>query len=142
MDYSKKIGKLILQMLIIVAVFVMLNLLYTMYYGRNTSGDIAFTPEQISFPDPDGKEVVIPYTEIASIELLESPDYGKPEEGVVVNNIRLGTWHSEQMGDYVAHTAIGIDDCLLIRTSEAAFAVNYENNETTAELLEEIQKYL
>ena len=142
MDTSKRLGKMILQMLTIVVIFAMLSMLYTLYRGRNTAADIAFTPEQISFLDPDGAEIVIPYGEIVSIKLLEAPDYGEATEGKVDNGTRVGAWHSEQLGDYVTHTSTAIENCLFIQTAGGNYAVNYENNTTTAQLLEEIQKYL
>ena len=142
MDASKRIGKMMLQMLTIVLIFAMLSMLYTLYRGHNTGADIAFTPEQISFLDPDGEEIVISYGEIVSIELLETPDYGEPTDGKIDNNTRVGAWRSEQLGDYITHTSTAIENCLFIKTQGASYAVNYENNETTAQLLEEIQKYL
>ena len=142
MEISNKVLKMTLQMLVIVLIFVLINSLYTLYYGKNTSADIAFTGEQISYHDADETEVVIPYGDILSIELLTAPDYGEPTGGAVVNKTRLGAWHSEQLGDYQTHTSTLVEDCLLIKTADTTYAVNYENNETTAQLLEEIQKYL
>lgn len=143
MDASKRIASVMLRTLAVVVILLIVNTLYTIYRGGNASDPmISFTENQISFADASGEEIVIDYSDVVSMELLDSPDYGEPAGGTTENSIRLGTWKSSQLGTYVTHTSTRIENCILIRTSDRTYAINYESEETTALLLDELRKYL
>lgn len=143
MDASKRMFSVILRTLAVVVILLIVNTLYTIYRGGSIRDQmISFTEDQISFFDASGEEIVIDYSDVVSMELLDSPDYGEPSVGTIEKNIRLGTWKSSQLGTYVTCTSTQIRNCILIRTSDGAFAINYESPETTALLLDELRKYL
>ncbi len=143
MDASKRIASVMLRTLAVVVILLIVNTLYTIYRGGNANDPtISFTENQISFSAASGEEIVIDYSDVVSMELLDSPDYGEPVGGTTENNIRLGTWKSSQLGTYVTHTSTRIENCILIRTSDSTYAINYESKETTALLIDELRKYL
>ncbi len=142
MKKSNRILKLVMQMVLIVVVLLIVDALNTLLRGdRSGRGSISFTDSQITFLDASGETVVIPYSDVLSIELLEEPDYGEPVDGRVENDIRIGTWESDELGVYLSYTDTDIDSCLLLQTEGQTYAVNYENDETTAALLDELNKY-
>jgi len=143
MEASKRIAGVICRTLAVIVILLIVSALYTLYRGGNISDPaISFTESQISFSDASGEEIVIEYSDVVSMELLNSPDYGEPAGGAIENNIRLGTWKSEHLGTYIAHASTKIESCILIRTSSSTYAINYESEETTALLLDELNKYL
>lgn len=143
MDTSKRILKLIMQILLVLAVLLIVDTMNNYFRGDySKKSDISFTETQISFSDASGEEIVISYSDVVSIELVIAPDYGEPVNGQIKNGIRLGTWESADLGIYLSRTQTDIADCILIRTASQTCAVNYENNDTTALLLGELQKYI
>lgn len=142
MEASKRVASIMLRTVAVVVIFVLINGLYTLYRGGNLrDSSIAFTETQISFSDASGQEIVIVYSDVRSMELLDAPDYGAPDGGTIENKTRLGTWSSTQLGTYITHTSTEIPNCILLRTDSAAYAVNYENEQTTALLFEELKRY-
>lgn len=143
MEIAQKMGKLFLKMLLVVVALVLVSTLNDLYRGRNNNNsDISFTDEEIRFLDVDGAAVVIPYSQVLSLELLPTPDYGEADGGAIRNNTRLGIWNSGQLGRYLTHSSTAVSSCILIKTAEGSFVVNYENDRTTAQLFEELQKYI
>ena len=142
MNLSKRVWKVIVQMALVVVALLLVDMLNTIFHGDSGGkGDISFTDRQITFSDASGGEVVIPYADVISLVLLEAPDYGEPLEGCLRDNLRLGTWESGELGVYIAHTDTGIGNCLCIETVDHTYAINYESDETTALLVDELNKY-
>jgi len=143
MEASKRIASVMLRTVAVIVIFFIINALYALYRGGNVSNPaISFTENQIFFSNASGEKIVIDYSDVVSMELLDSPDYGEPAGGTLENKIRLGTWKSEQMGTYTTYTSTEIESCILIRTSNGTYAINYESEETTILLLDELNKYL
>lgn len=142
MDTSKKVFNLIVRTLVVAVALALVSTVYSILHKNDTGSDITFTDTQISFSDAHGNDVIIFYSDIVSIELLDAPDYGDPADGTVENKIRIGTWESSTLGTYIARTSTEINKCLLIHTGADTYLINYESDETTTLLLEELRKYI
>lgn len=141
MGNSKKVIKMITTMLGIVVMLAILGTVFDLLQGGKDTG-ITFTASEITFSDADGNEIIIPYSDVISIELVDEPVYGAPTDGKLINDIRVGTWTSDTFGVHITHTSTKIIPCIVIKTAKNTYTVNYESDKTTTELVEELRKYI
>lgn len=87
---------------------------------------------------PDGNVVKLSYQDITSASYLETFDFGQPEGGVLTEDVRLGQWHSPQLGLYWNCTLVQLDCCVLLETTDGAYAISYESTATTQTLAQAI----
>lgn len=142
MDKDSTVFKLLKQSFIVLSLFIIVSLSYSLITGKDGSMRFSLADSQISFSDANGGTVHIPFTDILSAELLNDPDFGEPVSGTTMQDIRVGVWNSSTLGTYTAYANIRIPNALLIRTADDIYIINYESEETTAGICENLQKVI
>ena len=108
---------------------------------QEDSGPLRFNSKGfLSIQDVSGAVFDVYYTDMVEVTYMETPDFGTENGGSVLNNVRLGQWHSSQFGSYINCTDTEVPSCLWIQTKEQNYAVNYESDETTQSLHKAILK--
>lgn len=78
---------------------------------------------------------VIPYDQIAAIELTELNDTGMMSEGVNKKNLQCGTWTNDLWGEYTLCVNPKLSQCIVLTQKNGSiFVLNYESDESTAAL--------
>lgn len=83
-----------------------------------------------------GYTVEIHYDKIESAELRESMDFGRLVDGTDENHEKSGTWENSEFGLYQLCVSSKIPSCIVMRTEEGIYAVNYESTKSTQSLYE------
>lgn len=125
-------------MLLTVILFVIILVGSTLYsLMKPGAASLQFEEEYFRITDNDGIEYRADYSEIESIEHLEHFDYG---QGPLDEHIRLGKWTNDTLGQYICCCDDRIAPCIVIRTAENSFVLNYESPETTAALFRNLKQ--
>ena len=110
----------------------------TLTSGGGSFSHFAFGDHSIILTDSQGTATAVRYEEMASIELVESPKYGQPLSGGIVNGIREGLWESNMFGEYIASAEERIPICIFLQTDDSVYVFNCEAETTTRELYDTI----
>lgn len=92
----------------------------------------------LTIKDEAGNAEDVSYTDITFIQYVQSPDYGEPDGGSTVDDVRLGIWRSEQFGSYLNCTRTDLEACIFLRTGDEAYVINCQSDDTTQALYEAI----
>ena len=107
-------------------------------FGDKTTSSLVFSQEgvEITMPDDASTVYTIDFTKVTEIHYYESIDYGTCIEGDTSGKCVYGTWENELFGQYIRCTSNRFDSCLAMCADGTWYVVNYESDNTTAELLE------
>ena len=110
---------------------------------RSTGGgDLAFDETGFTITDPSGKTETVLYRDITELTLAEDADYGDSAGGEASGRYHFGAWKSEGLGEYTACLSSKIPCAIVADTGNGRYVFNYESENTTRRLFEEINKYL
>lgn len=125
---------------IIAAVFIGVTA-YSLINQSAINNRFAFSGEGgIILSDSQGGVTEISFADITSVALVDAPDYGEPVAGNTVNGVQEGLWQSDMFGEYIASVSKKITNCVVIRTNEATYVINFESNTATSAIYEAITK--
>ncbi|MCD7812742.1 MAG: hypothetical protein LUH20_01585 [Lachnospiraceae bacterium] len=130
-----KYRSLLLPLLIII--------IYTIYQfvGGGAAADFAWSETSVTVICPDETEFTIDYADVTSLELCTDANYGTCISGNDSGSAYYGTWENDLWGTYSLCVTQSIGNCIVMQTDDATFVINYESEEITSALFEEIQKY-
>ena len=135
------------NLLIVAAIFIGVILFAIFGKGNNRSSTgFRFTEEGLTITDSEGKESKVPYSAMETVELKEEAEYGEAVNGkttgVLGNKQMEGTFSSVMFGEYTAACSPKIKSAILIKTADASYVINMENDESTAALYDAILRML
>ena len=125
-------------------VLLVLILAFAFYgvFGRNTL-QLSLEGSTVTLSGPEGSSFSVPQSEIASMELRESFEFGTATDGGVKNHIRYGLWTNAEFGEYRLFTSEKIAPVIVLTTREGETLVfNYESENTTRNYFESFTDYL
>ncbi|MBO6040891.1 MAG: hypothetical protein J6P58_06745 [Oscillospiraceae bacterium] len=130
--------KRILFTLLIIA----LGVFFYGVFGRNTLL-LSLDNDAVTLSGPESSAYSVPFSSIASMELREDFDPGKPADGGTKNHIRYGLWHNAEFGDYQLFASDRIDTVIVLWTAGGEVLVyNYESVKTTLSYFESFAAFL
>lgn len=88
--------------------------------------------------DESGDAADVYYKDMTSVQYVEAPDFGEPDGGSTVGDLRLGQWSSKQFGTYRNCTKMDLETCVWIQTPNGSYVINYESDSTTQALCQAI----
>lgn len=137
MKYNSKKVNYLLSIIIIIAVLIIAlmrgNSNISPNFGDNSL--TVYAPKEFSFS--------VTYDEISSIALVEFTDPGNMLSGGTNRNCSWGVWENEAWGQYVRCTVQKADTAILVTTVDNTHLIfSYEDDETTAALLQAFQELL
>lgn len=111
-------------------------ILVVWYRGGNNIY-LDFGDSALTVTAPSNYTHTVSYDDVSTLELVELSDAGTAISGDENRKYRWGVWENDTWGQYTLCTAKEIDNAILVTTTrDELFVLNYENNETTVELLE------
>mgnify|MGYP002621696926 CR=1 FL=1 len=129
-----------------IAFVVLILVIFTVYSLHHSSVPVSYTFEEeyMSLHGPTDADflVQIPYTDIRSVSLVESPDFGRDLSGTSTKSCLNGTWENETYGVYALYAWAKVTDCIVLETSDGFILCNFESNDATSHLCTAIQELL
>ena len=130
-----------------IAFVILILVVFTIYSFRHISVPVTYTFEEeymsLSGPTDADFTVDIPYSDILSVSLSESPpDLGKELSNTSTKSCLNGTWENETYGVYSLYAWPKVTDFIVIETSNGFILCNFESNDATAHLCTAIQELL
>lgn len=118
-------------------------IIYTIYQfvGGGAAADFSWSETSVTVICPDETEFNMNYADVTSLELYTDVDYGICVSGNDSGSAYYGTWENDLWGTYSLCVTQSIGNCIVMQTDDATLVFNYESEEITSALLEEIQKY-
>lgn len=109
--------------------------------GGADDGRLVFHSEgYLTLQNSDGSVTDISYRDLVSVEFCEVFDFGAPVAGGVEDGVREGLWRSDAVGDYIASSSVEIECCVLLRTADTLYALNYESAGATRAIYEALSE--
>ncbi len=136
-----------INIIIIAAIFIGV-ILYSILGkgGKGSARGFRFSEDGMIITDSEGKTVSVPYTAMEEVTLIEEAEYGEPVEGettgMLGNRQMEGTFTSSMFGEYTAACSPKIKSAILIKTKDASYVINMENDKSTAALYDAILRML
>ena len=122
--------------IMLIAIIVIVTIFNTVQSGN--SANISFGENELSITTASDEVFTMDYEDVISIELVSSLDFGNSAGGNIVNNIRSGKWENSSLGVYTAYCSTKIDSCIVLKSLDQTFVINYESNDTTAILCDSL----
>lgn len=117
--------------------FVLILLAAVLFYtfsGGSVGISLDFGDERLSLGASD-RDWVIPYDQIASLELTALTDLGTPVDGTKKRTLSYGTWENDLWDKYTLCVNPTISQCIVVTLQDGSITVlNYENEESTKAL--------
>lgn len=109
---------------------------------RNESNNIhpSLTSEALTVRGAADTVFSVALEDIWQVTLVEAPDYGAG--GDISHGVRFGTWKNDSWGGYQLLAREDINACILIYTTDATYAFNFENLETTRNFYSSFLEFL
>ena len=87
-----------------------------------------------------GYSLTVVYDELTSAEYRELMDFGTMVDGVDDRREKSGIWHSDELGSYQLCVNPKVTPCLILRTADEVFVINFESKDATKALYDAIRK--
>lgn len=130
--------------IIIVAVIFIGLIIYSLLGKGGSSTGFHFSEEGMILTDAEGKETTVLYSEMREVTLVEDPQYGEAvtgtTSGFLGSRTMIGTFSSDMFGQYTAACSPKIESAIWIKTQDASYVINMENEQSTSSLYEAILK--
>ncbi len=132
--FSGRSGKINLAILIVLLVLV------TVYYFISEPAvtfSLADDYQSFTLSNSEGNSTFY-FSDLTSLQLSDSPDYGESEDGETSNDNQIGIWQSDTYGTYFSYISTKISNCIIVTDSEKTAVFNYENDESTDSLYQNL----
>lgn len=128
-DASARNTSLVSRSVIITVVFALILILYTLFQPHGMI--VEFSETALSVTDPDGQVLSFNYSDIRSVEQMESPIYGTLTTGRQSSTCWYGRYHNMLWEDYTLCIHPNCPLCVVISTDDGVFVFNGLNEEET-----------
>lgn len=89
---------------------------------------------RLSVTGRSGYELSFTYEELTAVEYREELDFGSRIDGVDDSREKSGRWESGELGQYLLCVNAKVKPCIVLRTAEQTFVINYESGKSTRAL--------
>lgn len=132
--------------IIIIAVIFVGFIIYSLVGKGGSSQGLRFSENGMIITDNEGNETTVLYSDMQDVTLVEEAQYGEAVSGTTSgflgNRTMIGVFSSEMFGQYTAACSPKIKSAIWIKTQNASYVINVENDQSTASLYEATQKML
>lgn len=130
------------------AALILVLIVVTAYYVFTQQGapSFRFFPESRTFTltGAKDKKAVFSLDDLTELRLYAGGDYGTALDGgkLPLGGVRYGTWESESLGRYEAFFSDKTDVVILVKDADKTAVFNIENEDSTRELLRQMDKMM
>lgn len=121
-----------------------LLLVVVVLFGMFGKSGVSVAPgaETLMLSMHDGTTAAVPYENILSAELLDSPDFGTVADGKDTRTGKSGIWQHPQWGSYTLCVYSSCKSAVRMETSGRSYVVNLPSEGETSQLYQLIQDKL